>query len=282
MRALRIGVVGTGFAASSHVEALRRVPGATLAGVAASSPEKGEQAAAALAAERAFRDWRELIADPSVEVVHNCTPNDLHYEVNAATLEAGKHLLSEKPLALNASETAALAERAASAGVVAGVCFNYRHYPLVRELKELLAESDGSPHLVRGAYLQDWLLEETDWNWRVEPARAGASRAVGDIGSHWLDLAEHVTGDRVIAVCAELGRIHAERLRPSGATETFVRTGSDDAERVAVETEDFATALLRFASGCRGVLTVSQVTAGRKNRLLLEVDTARESFAWDP
>ena len=282
MGPLGIGVIGTGFAASAHVDAMRRIAGARLIAVAASSAEKADSAARRFGADRAYGDYRALLEDDAVDVVHDCTPNDLHAAVNTAALEAGKHLLSEKPLALDASETGSLARQAATAGVVAGVCFNYRYFPLVRQLRAMLSSGDyGRPHLVRGVYLQDWLLEETDWNWRLEAARAGTSRAVGDIGSHWIDLAQHVTGDEIVAVCAVVGRLHDERIRPANSAETFVRTGGGEGERVAVDTEDFATVLVRFASGLPGMFAVSQVTAGRKNRLVLEVDTARASFAWN-
>jgi predicted dehydrogenase len=279
--ALGIGIVGTGFAAAAHVDALRRLPDARLVAVAGSSEEKGERFAGRTGAERGYGDWRALLEDPAVEVVHDCTPNHLHAPVNAAALDAGKHVLSEKPLGLDTGQTAALAARAAPSGLVAGVCFNYRHYPLVQHLRAVLRSGEHARrHLVRGAYLQDWLLEASDWNWRLESERAGASRAVGDIGSHWLDLAEHVTGDRVVGLCADLGRLHERRLRPADTTETFVR-GAGGGEPVAIETEDFAHVLLRFASGCRGLLAISQVTAGRKNRLVLEVDTSAAAFAWD-
>ncbi|MBW3592547.1 MAG: Gfo/Idh/MocA family oxidoreductase [Actinobacteria bacterium] len=279
---IAVGIVGTGFAASAHAEALRRVRGGELAAVAGSSREKAERAAAAFGARSAFADWRALIADPNVEVVHDCTPNDLHAEVNAAALAAGKHLLSEKPLALDSRETARLAADASRTDVVTGVCFNYRHYPLVRQLKSMLdAAEEPRPHLVRGSYLQDWLVEQGDWNWRVDPARGGSSRAVGDIGSHWLDLAQYVTGDRITGVLAHLGRLHPERARASADVETFAASDTAEHDLVAVETEDFANVLLRFESGCQGVLAVSQVSPGRKNRLLLEIDTARSGFAWD-
>src|SRR5205814_2316748 len=148
--------------------------------------------------------------DGDVDAIHDCTPNHLHLEVNSAALAAGKHLLSEKPLAMTSEESARLVEEAEAAAVVAGVCFNYRHFPLVRELREeLRSGGHGRVHLVHGGYLQDWLLEETDWNWRLEAERAGASRAVADIGSHWLDLVQHVTGQRVVAVCADLATVHA-------------------------------------------------------------------------
>jgi predicted dehydrogenase len=274
-----VGIVGTGFAASSHAAALSRVQGVDLAAVAGSSAAKAQEFAAGWACGRAHASWRELLDDDAVHAVHNCTPNHLHAEINSAALAAGKHLLSEKPLALDSTETGALVREAEAAGVLAGVCFNYRHFPLVRELKTRLASS-GPPHHVRGQYLQDWLLHESDWNWRLETEKAGATRAVGDIGSHWLDLAQYVTGEEVVSVCARLGALHGERMRPAVSGQTF-GAGAGAAERVAVETEDLADVLIRMDGGCEGAFSVSQVAAGRKNRLAIELDTPAASFAWD-
>ncbi|MGN6380561.1 MAG: Gfo/Idh/MocA family protein, partial [Gaiellales bacterium] len=219
--------------------------------------------------------------DDGIDAVHNCTPNNLHAEINAAALDAGKHLLSEKPLAMNAAETAGLAQRAAEAGVVSGVCFNYRHFPLVQEARSLLARELGPPHLIRGGYLQDWLLDETDWNWRLDSSLAGATRAVGDIGSHWIDLVQHVTGGRIRRVYARLGRLHDVRRRPAAAEQTFGRAADARAEPVEVDTEDFATAMFELEDGCPGVFTVSQVTPGMRNRLSFEVDTRAACLSWD-
>ena len=212
--------------------------------------------------------------------MHNCTPNHLHAEITTRCLEAGKHVLSEKPLAMDTGETRALVDLAEETDVVTAVAFNYRHFPLVQQARSMLAGGElGSPHLVSGGYVQDWLLRAEDWNWRLESAKAGATRAIGDIGSHWLDLVQHVTGDRVVEVMADLGRLHDERIRP-GEVETFARA-SGEGERVAVDTEDFGSVLLGFASGARGAFTVSQVSAGRKNHLTFEVAAAEATLAWD-
>ncbi|HKV69442.1 MAG TPA: Gfo/Idh/MocA family oxidoreductase, partial [Gaiellales bacterium] len=168
-------VIGAGFAGAAHIEALRRV-GVHVAAIAASSAERAASAGARLGVERTTGDYRELVADPAIGVIHNCTPNDLHLDVNLAALEAGKHVLSEKPLGLDAGETARLVSAAAEAPGTTGVCFNYRHYPIVAEVRERLGRG-AAPHLVQGTYLQDWLLGEDDWNWRLEPERAGAARA---------------------------------------------------------------------------------------------------------
>jgi predicted dehydrogenase len=279
---VRIAVVGAGFAGGSHVEALRRVPGVEVALLAGSDAARARAAADALGIERVTADYREALADETIDAIHNCTPNDLHAEVTSAALEAGKHVLAEKPLAMDSAETAGLVERAAAAGTVTGVCFNYRHYPLVAEARAMLADGRaGRPHLIRGGYLQDWLLVDTDWNWRLQSERSGASRAVGDIGSHWIDLLSHVTGSRVASVYARLGRLHDVRRRPAGPVLTFDRSGAGETEEVAVDTEDFATILLEFENGCPGVLTVSQVSPGFRNRLTFEIDTAGVSLAWN-
>jgi predicted dehydrogenase len=183
---------------------------------------------------------------------------------------------------MDSGQTADLVDRAARAGTVCGVCFNYRHYPLVAEARVMLADGRaGRPHLIRGAYLQDWLLEETDWNWRLQSERSGASRALGDIGSHWIDLVQHVTGRHVARVYARLGRLHDERLRPAGDVQTFGRSGAAHTEPVDVDTEDFAAVLIEMDDGCAGVFTVSQVSPGRRNALTFEIDTRLMSLAWD-
>jgi predicted dehydrogenase len=278
-----VGIVGTGFAASAHVDALSRLPNAVVMGLVGSSPDRARAVADRLGVERVYPDVDALLDDASVDAVHNCTPNDVHADVTLRALSAGKHVLSEKPLALDSTETARLLEGAvAGAGdVVTGVCFNYRHFPLVQQMRSMIAAAEGGrPHLVHGSYLQDWLLRRDDWNWRLSSSRAGRTRAIGDIGSHWVDTAEHVIGDPVVEVMADLGRLHDERVRPSGEVQTFARAG-DAATVYHVDTEDFGSVLLRFGSGARGSFLVSQVSPGRKNRLWLEIDTADESFAWN-
>jgi predicted dehydrogenase len=274
-----VGLVGTGFAATSHLDALARA-GVRVAAIAGSDESKARAVADRWGVERAYGDFHALIEDASVDAVHNCTPNWLHAPVNSAVLAAGKHLLSEKPLGMSSAETARLGEEAAQAGVVSAVCFNYRHYPLVREAKALVASGDyGAPHFVHGSYLQDWLLHPTDWNWRLESGKAGASRALADIGSHWIDLLQYITGDVVAEVMGDLGTLHSTRRRSEGAL-TFERPGGSG-EEVAIDTEDYASVLLRWSGGARGNFSVSQVSAGRKNRLWFEIDLRDAALAWD-
>lgn len=279
---LGVAIVGGGFAAASHLDALRRVGGVTPLGILTSTAERSRGAADRLGVERAYGALEELLGDPEVDVVHNCTPNHLHHAITSAALDAGKHVLSEKPLAFDLDQAEDLAARAQATGMVTGVCFTYRHFPLIQHLRQAIRSGGaGRVHLIHGAYLQDWLLFDDDWNWRLQADQGGAARAVGDIGSHWIDLVQHVTGDEVVAVCAQLARLHDERLRP-GEVRTFERGGGGDARtRVAVDTEDAATILLRLRGGAIGACTISQVSAGKKNELTIELDAARESYSWN-
>jgi predicted dehydrogenase len=257
------------------------LPEVEVVGVVASTPESTATAARSLGLPQTFDSVDALIDSEDVEVVHNCTPNHLHLEVNRAALSAGKHLLSEKPLGMSAAETEELAGLAQASDVVTGLCHNYRHYPLVAQMRSMLASADyGTPHLVHGAYLQDWLLHKDDWNWRLDPAKGGRARAVADIGSHWLDLVQFVTGADVTSVCASFGRLHAERQKPASETKTF-GASSAGGEMVPMGTEDSATVLLAFSNGAAGSMTVSQVSPGRKNALTVEVDTDVAALAWN-
>lgn len=282
MRRTAIGIVGTGFAALAHLEALRRIPEIEVVAIAGSDPDRTSQLADRYGL-RAYTDHRALLDDPRVHAVHNCTVNERHCEVSLDALERGKHVLTEKPLAVNSDESARLvaaAERAQRDGVLSGVCFNYRHYPLVAQIREMIQGGDyGRVHFVHGQYLQDWLLFDTDWNWRVQEAEQGGSRAVADIGSHWADLAQHVIGDRISEVFADVGTLHKTRRPPSERQGTF-SGGDGSGEAVRVDSEDFGAVLVRFESGARGTFAVSQTSAGRKNGLSIQVDTASAAFAW--
>jgi predicted dehydrogenase len=275
-------MIGTGFSAGAHIDALRRIPSVEVVAIAASSDAKATAAGRRFGIERTFGSYRELLAQDNVDAVHDCTPNHLHLTINLDAIRAGKHVLSEKPLALDTGETASLVAAAASSPVVAGVCFNYRHYPLVRQAKAMLAAGEvGAPHLIHGGYLQDWLLFPSDWNWRLDPAKGGASRAIADIGSHWMDLLQYITGHRIDEVFAVLDTMHAERQRPRDEVETFGRPGGDSLEPVWIETEDAATVVFRTDRGVRGTFTVSQMSPGWKNRLFFEIDAATGSLSWD-
>jgi predicted dehydrogenase len=275
-------MIGTGFAAGAHIDALRRIPSVEVVAIAASSDAKANAAGRRFGIDRTFRDYRELLAYDGVDAVHDCTPNHLHRAINQDALRAGKHVLSEKPLGLDSDETAFLVEVAAEAKGISGVCFNYRHYPLVRQARAMLERGDiGRPHLIHGGYLQDWLLFPSDWNWRIDPAKGGTSRAIADIGSHWMDLLQYVTGHRIAEVLAVLDTVHEERQRPRKEVETFAQASGDTLEPVWIQSEDAATVIFRTDRGLRGTFTVSQVSPGWKNRLFFEIDAANGSLAWD-
>jgi predicted dehydrogenase len=273
---IRAAVVGTGFIGVVHVEALRRL-GVDVCGVVGSSPER---AAAKPGLPEPYPSFEAMLADPRVDVVHLTTPNHLHFEQARAALAAGKHVVCEKPLGMDATETAELLRLAEQSGLVHAVNFNIRYYPQCQEARaRILSGEIGDVRLISGGYLQDWLLRDTDWNWRLEPALGGSLRAVGDIGSHWLDLVTYVTGRHVEAVMADLSTFIPVRRKPVGPVETFTATSGETVE-TPMDTEDAAGILLRLEGGARGVLTVSQVSAGRKNLLSFEIDGAEASLAW--
>ena len=221
------------------------------------------------------------MADPAIDVVHVTTPNVLHAPVIRAAIARGKHVISEKPLAMSAAEARELCDAARAAGVVHAVTFNYRGNPMVQQAREMIAGGEVGPvHFIHGAYLQDWLLEATDYSWRLEPDKGGQSSAFADIGSHWCDLAQHVAGARIESVLADLATVVTRRLKPA-ASSTFSQGAADGIrEEVVVESEDLATVLLRFEGGVRGCVTIGQVCAGHKNDLWLEVNGRLGSLRW--
>jgi predicted dehydrogenase len=274
-------VIGTGFIGTVHVEALRRI-GVTVHGVLGSSPERGAVRASALAVGHAYPTLDDLLDDRAIEVVHITSPNDMHVAQAKAILASGRHVVCEKPLAMTAADSAELVELAAAARTVNAVNFNIRFYPLNQHAHQVVASGDiGDVRLVTGRYFQDWLLHDTDWNWRLQPDRGGALRAVGDIGSHWLDLTQFVTGQRVTGVMADLATFIRVRHEPSGPVETFSQDRSADAIPREIDTEDTAMILLRFADGARGAVSISQISPGRKNSLQWEVDGSDAAIAWD-
>jgi predicted dehydrogenase len=278
---IRVGVIGAGFIGPVHVESLRRLGYVEVVALAAGSQASAERKAAQLNIPTAYGDYRDLIRNPAVDAVHVTTPNVHHYASARAALEAGKHVVCEKPLAMTSAESADLVRLAEGSGLVNAVTFNVRFYPVLQHARALIRRGALGPvHLVHGGYWQDWLLLDTDYNWRVDPAQGGALRAVGDIGSHWLDLAQFLTGLPVRAVLADLATFLPVRQKPARLVETFT-TEQVSRLPVSVETEDAAGVLLHLGQTARGVMMVSQVSAGRKNRLAMEVNGARGSIAWD-
>lgn len=273
-----IAIVGTGMIAAVHRRAAL-LAGADIRGVAASSPQRALEVAQSWNVPRAYRDIEEVVADPQVQVVHVCTPNHLHHPMAQAALQAGKHVICEKPLATTLEDAQALAALAASTGLIATVPFVYRYHPVVREARVRIAQGELGPlHLIHGSYLQDWLLDPASNNWRVDPALGGTSRVFADIGSHWCDLVEWVSGERFIEVSAAFDTVIAERSADTGKSFTTAAAGG---AMQAVASEDVAAAMFRTGAGTLASLTVSQVSAGRHNRLWFEIDGARASVAFN-
>jgi len=284
MDKIKVGVIGSGFIGPTHIEAIRRLGFVEVVGLAETGQETAEKKAAELGIPRAFGDYREMLQDPDIQVIHNCTPNHLHFSITKEIILAGKHVVSEKPLAMNSQESAELLELAKEHGVVHGVNFNYRQFPSVQNLHAKIENGDlGKVNIVHGGYLQDWLLYETDFNWRMNPAVGGKSRAVADIGSHWCDTVQYVTGKKIVEVFADLATVIPVRKKPKSAVATFSTQDIPEIEYedVPIETEDYASVLVRFEDGSRGVFTVSQVSAGRKNNLHFEIAGSKSSASWN-
>jgi predicted dehydrogenase len=277
MSQIRAGVVGTGFIGVVHVDALRRL-GVEVTGVVGSTPER----AAAKGVATVYDSFEALLEDERVDVVHLTTPNHLHYPQVRQALAAGKHVVCEKPLATTAEESAELVELAEASGLVHCTNFNIRFYPMNQEARARIHAGElGNVWSVHGGYLQDWLATPTDWNWRLEPDKAGELRAVGDIGSHWLDLTQWLIGQRVVELLADLTTAIPVRQRPKGEVETFASAADVEREDAEMSTEDFAHILVRYEGGARGAFVLSQVATGRKNSIRYEVDGSRGALAWE-
>jgi len=281
MKRIGMGLVGPGFVGAHHIDAVRRLGFVDVVAIAASSEASARRKAEALGVPKAYGSYEALAADPDVHVVHNTTPNYLHVPVVLAALARKKHVISDKPLAMTGADARRLLDAAKDAGVVHAVTFNYRGNPLVQEAREMIAGGQlGDLHFIHGAYLQDWLLETTDFSWRLEPEKGGESSAVADIGSHWCDLVQHVSGQRIVEVLADLTTVIGTRLKPAASTEAFSKGADEGREKVNVHSEDLATILVRFDRGAKGCVSVGQVCAGHKNGLWFEMNGRRASVRW--
>lgn len=277
-----MGLVGPGFIAAHHIDAVRRLGFVDVVGVAGSGESSARAAAQRMGVARAYASYEELIADPAVQVVHNTTPNHMHYPVSLAALSAGKHVISDKPLAIGVVEAKALVQAARAAGVVNAVTFNYRGNPLVQEMRARVRAGEvGALQFIHGQYLQDWMTDERVYSWRSDPAKGGESSALADIGSHWCDLAQYVSGLKIVGVLADLKTVVETRYKSAGTANAFAGASEGDLEPVQVTGEDLATVLLRFEDGVMGSLRVGQVLPGHKNDLRLELNGRKGSLAWE-
>ncbi len=284
MKTLRTALIGTGFMGKVHAENIRRLGNVEIAAVAGSNEARAREFGRSIGVDRTTGNYRDLIEDPGIDAVHVLTPNALHHPMCKAALAAGKNVLCEKPFALSVAEANDLVELAANTRLANCIQHNLRYYPLVQQIRRMVEHGDlGDILIVQGTYSQDWLLYDTDWNWRVDSKANGVLRAMGDIGSHWMDLIEHVTGLRISELCADLATFHGTRRKPKGSVETFAGKllQPEKFDSVPIDTEDFGAVLLHLGQRARGAFTVSQMSAGRKNMFAIGIYGTKAGVSWN-
>ena len=284
MSKIKAAVIGAGFMGRVHTEGIRRLGNVEVVAVAAITADEAATFGKVMGIDKTTGDYREILADPSIQAVHVCTPNALHYKISMDAMRAGKHVLCEKPLALSAAEAKEMAALAREKGLANCVNHNLRYYPLLQHARRMIEKGElGEILVVQGTYSQDWLLYDTDFNWRVETRDNGALRAMGDIGSHWMDMIQHLTGQKITSVCADLAIFHKTRKKPKVAVETFAgkQLRPEDYEEVPIDTDDYGAVLLKLGGRAHGAFTVSQVSAGCKNRFQVEIFGTKSGLIWN-
>jgi predicted dehydrogenase len=283
MKKIRAGIIGTGFIGISHLEAVRRIGFADLIAITDVNNELAKKKAEEYSVPKCYKSVDELLADSDIDIVHNCTPNNMHFEVNEKIIKAGKHIFSEKPLGLNSNETEKMVELLKqNSSIVHAINFLYRMNPLILDIKNRIKNGEiGKTFLVHGSFLQDWLLYETDYNWRVEPEICGPSRCIADLGSHWIDIAQSVTGLKIVEVCADLVTTIPVRKKPKSQVETFALNTNTEYDEKEIKTEDYGAVLIKFDNGAHGVFYTSEISAGRKCFLDIEIDGEKSSYYWN-
>lgn len=284
MQTIKTAIVGTGFMGKVHTENVRRLGTVEVAAVVGSSQARAQQFANAMKIPKATGDLKTVLDDKTIAAVHICTPNVDHFPMSLAAIESGKAVLCEKPLTMDAGQARQLVDAAKTKHAIHCVQHNLRYYPVVQQIRQMIAAGDlGDILIVQGTYSQDWLLFETDWNWRLDAKSNGKLRVMGDVGSHWMDMIQHLTGLAITAVCADLAIFHKTRKRTKGPVETFSakKAAAGEYESFPVDTEDFGMVMLRLGDRARGAFTVSQMSAGRKNRFAFEIFGTKAGVAWD-
>ena len=279
----KVGVIGVGYIGKIHLEELSRVEGVEVTAIADSDIELAKKIGKTFGIKKVYSNWKELVNDSDIEVIHNCTPNNFHFEVNKEVMESGKEIFSEKPLALNADESRILAETAKEKGTIAGIDFCYRYYPVIQEAAYRIKSGEiGDVHTVLGHYLQDWLLYPTDYSWRLDPKFSGCSNVMGDLGSHWCDLVQFITGNRIKEVMAELRTVIPKRQKPKDrSTLTFSDRVSENSQKIDIKLDDYGALMIRFENDARGTFTTAQVCAGRKCNIDVQIYGTEKSLAWN-
>ncbi|MGI9073748.1 MAG: Gfo/Idh/MocA family protein [Bryobacteraceae bacterium] len=284
MQKIKTAIVGTGFMGKVHAENVRRLGNVEVAAVVGSRPERAQKFAESAGIDFATSKLKDVLDKKEIAAVHICTPNVDHFPMSLAAIEAGKAVLCEKPLTMSADEAKRLVDAAKTRNAVNCVQHNLRYYPVVQQIRQMILAGDlGDIMIVQGTYSQDWLLYETDWNWRLDAKSNGKLRVMGDIGSHWMDMIQYLTRLQITAVCADLATFHKKRKRPKRSVETFSgkKFEPSDYEEVPIDTDDFGVVMLRLGERARGAFTVSQVSAGRKNRFAFEIFGSKAGVAWD-
>lgn len=284
MKKIKTAIVGTGFMGKVHAENVRRLGNVEIAAVVGSRPETARKFAEQASIPFATDDLKTVLNNQEIAAVHICTPNVDHFPMSLAAVEAGKAVLCEKPMTMNVEEARRLVDAAKAKNAVNCVQHNLRYYPVVQQIRQMIAHGDlGEILIVQGTYSQDWLLYDTDWNWRLDAKSNGKLRVMGDIGSHWMDMIQHLTGMNITAVCADLAIFHKTRKRPKGSVETFSgkKPQAGDYEEFPIDTEDFGMVMLRLGERARGAFTVSQMSAGRKNKFEFEIFGTKAGVAWN-
>ena len=284
MKKIKTAIVGTGFMGKVHAENVRRLGNVEIEAVVGSRLETAQKFAESAGIPIATAKLEDVLNNQDIQVVHICTPNVDHYPMSMAAVEAGKAVLCEKPMTLNVDQAQKLVDAAKQKGVLNCVQHNLRYYPVVQQMRQMIAHGDiGDVLIVQGTYSQDWLLYDTDWNWRLDRKSNGDLRVMGDIGSHWMDMIQHLTGLSITAVCADLSIFHKTRKRPKGSVETFSgkKATEMETEEFPIDTEDFGMVMLHLGERARGAFTVSQMSAGRKNKFAFEIFGTKAGLAWD-
>lgn len=277
-----VAIIGTGYIGKIHIETLLRIPSVRLMAVADANLDQARKLADQYHIPQVTDDFHTLIDAPEIEVFHNCTPNHLHYDINKVLLNNKKHVLSEKPLSLTSQQAAELCELAAKYDRETAINFCYRYYPSIQEAAFRIRNGEiGDLHTVFGAYFQDWLLKDTDYNWRLDHKYSGTSNTMADIGSHWMDLAQFVSGSKITEVMADLNTILPVRKKSRGETLTFTRNDQAVFDEVPVDLDDYGSVLLHFENGAKGAFSVCQLCAGRKCSIDLQCYGKKAALAWN-
>jgi predicted dehydrogenase len=282
MGAIRCGIVGFGFVGPHHLDAMRRLGFVEVTAVCTQHAEQAAEKAKQFHVPKAYGDYRELLADPEIDVVDIVTPTCMHHPIALAALSSGKHVIVDKPMALNAAQAREMSLAAERAGAVAAVTFNIRYNPVVQQARFMVQSGElGSIHLLQGHYLQEWLLRDTDFSWRLDPEKCGATAMVAEAGAHWFDLSQYLTGLRIVRVRADLATVLPVRKKPRArSNEAFAAGPNQDTEDYAVTVPDLGFVLVEYHNGARGIFTASPMCAGRKNDLRLEINGAQASIEW--